>query len=140
MYLYVQVYGLTHLRVYVLWLLVVLTVWTVLLTAGLFKTGIPFFRIITIFVTVWYLMLAYSLPDIWIAAYDLTLPKVPHEFLMHEVYPDAAQVIKDDGHVWEEYVTWNDNLVDVYNRKNALEKIREYNYFEYKAVKLMSDK
>ncbi len=138
MFLYVQVYGLTHLRVYVLWLLVVLTVWTLLLTAGIFKEGIPFFKIITVFVTVWYLMFAYSLPDTWITAYDLTLEKLPSEFIISETYPDAAQVIRNDGRCWAEYCDYNKYDLQDYNRKNFVEKYREFNFMENRAMELMN--
>ena len=137
MFLYVQVYGLTHLRVYVLWLLVVLTVWTLLLTAGIFKEGIPFFRIITVFVTVWYLMFAYSLPDTWIAAYDLTLEKLPREFLIHDTYPDAAQVLMEDGRCWSEYCTYEKYRLQDYEEKNIIAKFREFNFMEDRAMTLM---
>ena len=100
MFLYVGVYGLSHLRVYVLWLLVVLVVWTTLLTVSIYKDGIPFFRIITVFVTIWYLVLAFSFPDKWIVAYDLQLEKVPDHFIISE---DSAYDLIDKNHTRQEY-------------------------------------
>lgn len=136
MYLYVGVYGLSHLRVYVLWLLVVLTVWTTILIAGIFKEGIHYFRIITVFVTVWYLIFAFSFPDKWIAAYDLSL-KNPPEDLVYEVYPDAAQILYEDGRYWEKYCRYMDNEYKIYKEKNILEFVREYNFSEDAAMKLI---
>ena len=138
MFLYVQVYGLTHLRVYVLWLLVVLTVWTLLLTVQLFKTGIPFFRITVIFVTVWYLMLAYSLPDTWIAAYDISLQKLPEHFITSELYPDAAPIIKEDGRCWDKYCEYMEYDVKEYNNRTLFQQVRQFNFCEYRAMKLIS--
>ena len=136
MYLYVKVYGLSHLRVYVLWLLVVLTVWTTILIAGIFKEGIHYFRIITVFVTVWYLAFAFSFPDKWIASYDLSLPEPPGD-LVYEVYPDAAPVLYEDGRYWEKYCDYMHNDSEIYKEKNVLEHIREYNFSEDAAMKLI---
>ena len=136
MYLYVGVYGLSHLRVYVLWLLVVLTVWTTILIAGIFKDGIHYFRIITVFVTVWYLVFAFSFPDKWIAAYDLSL-NIPPDDLVYEVYPDAAPVLYEDGRFWEKYCRYMQSDYDTYKRKNVLELVREYNFSESAAMDLI---
>jgi hypothetical protein len=136
MYLYVGVYGLSHLRVYVLWLLVVLTVWTTILIAGIFKDGIHYFRIITVFVTVWYLVFAFSFPDKWIAAYDLSLSIAPDD-LVYEVYPDAAPVLYEDGRFWEKYCRYMQSDYDTYKRKNVLELVREYNFSESAAMDLI---
>ncbi len=137
MYLYVGVYGLSHLRVYVLWLLVVLAVWTTILTAGIYKQGIPFFRIITVFVTVWYLALAFSFPDKWIVAYDLQLEKVPEHFIIYETYPDAAPVIKEDGTLWDRYCNYYDNDMKIYEEKNIIQHFREFNFSEERAYDLI---
>ncbi len=136
MYLYVGVYGLSHLRVYVLWLLVILTVWTTILIVGIFKEKLPYFRIITVFVSVWYLAFAFSMPDKWIAAYDLSLERVPTD-LVYEVYPDAAQIIKDDGRYWEKYCNFYHNELDDYKEKNILQFVREYNISEDSAMRLV---
>ena len=136
MYLYVGVYGLSHLRVYVLWLLVILTVWTTILIVGIFKEKLPYFRIITVFVSVWYLAFAFSMPDKWIAAYDLSLERVPTD-LVYEVYPDAAQIIKDDGRYWEKYCNFYHNELDDYKEKNILQFVREYNISEDAAMRLV---
>ncbi|MBO4883042.1 MAG: DUF4173 domain-containing protein [Lachnospiraceae bacterium] len=136
MYLYVGVYGLSHLRVYVLWLLVILTVWTTILIIGIFKEDLPYFRIITVFVSVWYLAFAFSMPDKWIAAYDLSLEKVPTD-LVYEVYPDAAPILKEDGRYWEAYCRFMDNSLTDYEEKNILEYIREYNFSEDYAMRLV---
>ena len=138
MFLYVGVYGLSHLRVYVLWLLVVLFVWTTILTVGIYKNNIPYFRIITVFVTVWYLIFAFSFPDKWIAAYDLSLERVPTD-LVYEVYPDAAPILKEDGRYWEKYCRYMHNDFEIYKEKNILQFIREYNVSEDAAMSLLQD-
>ena len=137
MYLYVGVYGLSHLRVYVLWLLVVLAVWTTILTVGIYKDGIPFFRIITVFVTIWYLVLAFSFPDKWIVAYDLQLEKVPDHFIVYETYLDAAPVIMEDGTLWDKYCRYNNNDLKIYQEKNIIQHIREFNFSENRAYDLI---
>ena len=136
MYLYVGVYGLSHLRVYVLWLLVILTVWTTILIAGIFRENIPYFRIITVFVSVWYLVFAFSMPDKWITAYDLSLKNVPTD-LVYEVYPDAAPILKEDGRFWTDYCRYLHNDLDEYREKNILSFAREYNFSEDYAMRLI---
>ena len=135
MYLYVSVYGLSHLRVYVFWLLVVLAVWTTLLIVGIFKE-LPFFRMITVFVTVWYLIFVFSVPDRWIAAYDLSLENPPTD-LAFEVYPDAAPVLKADGRYWEQYCRIMESDYEEYTDKSTLKFIREYNFGEDRAMRLI---
>ncbi len=137
MFLYVGVYGLSHLRVYVLWLLVVLVVWTTLLTVSIYKDGIPFFRIITVFVTIWYLVLAFSFPDKWIVAYDLQLEKVPDHFIIYETYLDAAPVIMEDGTLWDKYCSYHRNDLEIYKENNILQHIREFNFSEDSAYDLI---
>ena len=136
MYLYVGVYGLSHLRVYVLWLLVILTVWTTILIIGIFKDDLPYFRIITVFVSVWYLVFAFSMPDKWIAAYDLSLENVPTD-LVYEVYPDAAPVLMEDGRYWDKYCSYMHDDLDEYREKNIIEFLREYNFSEDYAMRLI---
>ena len=138
MYLYVGVYGLSHLRVYVLWLLVILTVWTTILIAGIFKENIPYFRIITVFVSVWYLAFAFSMPDKWITAYDLSLKNVPTD-LVYEVYPDAAPILKEDGRYWDDYCRYMHNDLDEYREKNIISFAREYNFSEDAAMRLIGN-
>lgn len=135
MYLYVSVYGLSHLRVYVLWLLVVLAVWTTLLIVGIYKE-LPFFRLITVFVTVWYLAFVFSVPDRWIAAYDLSLETPPSD-LAYEVYPDAAPVLAEDGRYWFEYCRIMHSDYEEYKEKSTLKFIREYNFGEDRAMRLI---
>ena len=135
MYLYVSVYGLSHLRVYVFWLLVVLAVWTTLLIVGIFKE-LPFFRLITVFVTVWYLIFVFSVPDRWIAAYDLSLETPPTD-LAFEVYPDAAPVLQADGRYWEQYCRIMNSDYEEYADKSTLKFIREYNFGEDRAMRLI---
>lgn len=138
MYLYVGVYGLSHLRVYVLWLLVVLTVWTTLLIAGIFKDGIHYFRIITVFVTVWYLVLAFSFPDKWIVSYDLGLAVPPND-IYYEDYPDAVSIVLEEGNdeEWEIYTRHLYDTIGDYKDKNILEKAREFNFSEDAGLKLL---
>ena len=112
------------------------TVWTTILIAGIFKEGIHYFRIITVFVTVWYLAFAFSFPDKWIASYDLSLPEPPGD-LVYEVYPDAAPVLYEDGRFWEKYCRYMQSDYDTYKRKNVLELVREYNFSEDAAMKLI---
>ncbi len=138
MYLYVGVYGLSHLRVYVLWLLVVLTVWTTLLIVGIFKEGIHYFRIITVFVTVWYLIFAFSFPDRWIVSYDLSLTTPPND-ICYEDYPDAADIVYQygDEDLWHIYRKYTSDIITEYNEKNIIEHIREYNFFEDAGIKMI---
>ena len=138
MYLYVKVYGLSHLRVYVLWLLVVLTVWTTILITGIFKEGIHYFRIITVFVTVWYLILAFSFPDRWIVSYDLSLSNPPSD-IRYVDYPDAADIVYEygDEDIWHTYTIYTSDTITEYRKKNILERAREFNFSEDAGINII---
>jgi hypothetical protein len=136
MFLYVGVYGLSRLRVDVLWLLVVLSVWTLILTIGIFRKNLPYFRLIMVFSTVWFLIFGYSMPDRWIASYDLKLDEPPTD-LVYEVYLDAADIIYEDGRYWDKYCRYLHSDQCIYEEKNPISFIREYNFMEDAGMRLI---
>lgn len=72
MLLYIGEYQLTFLRVFVLWFLVILSIWLAFLITGIYKRDFPVFRASMVVITVGYLLFAFSNPEYQIAKYDLT--------------------------------------------------------------------
>ena len=71
MIMYVRAYDLTFLRLFVLWFLVVLSVWLGAVLAGILRGGMPVFRFCLAVGTVLYLLFAFAHPDYWIAKYNI---------------------------------------------------------------------
>ncbi len=71
MIMYVRAYDLTFLRLFVLWFLVVLSVWLGAVLAGILRGGMPVFRFCLAAGTVLYLLFAFAHPDYWIAKYNI---------------------------------------------------------------------
>ena len=71
MFLYIDAYRLTFLRVLVLWALAVIAVVLVGILCSIFRPDFPLFRYIMVVVTVFYIVLAYAKPDYWIARYNM---------------------------------------------------------------------
>ena len=70
MFLYIDVYKLTFLRLYVLWALAVMAVVMAGIIVYLFRPGMPFARFAAcVLVSLW-MIFAYAKPDYLIAAYD----------------------------------------------------------------------
>ena len=71
MYLYIDVYKLTFLRLYVLWALAVIAVIMAGIIVYLFRSGMPFARFAAcVLVSLW-MLFAYAKPDYLIAAYNI---------------------------------------------------------------------
>ena len=49
----------------------------------------------------------------------------------------AAPVLYEDGRYWEKYCDYMHNDSEIYKEKNVLEHIREYNFCEDAAMKLI---
>lgn len=71
-YLYIEAYQLTRLRVLVVAALLVLAILLTAVIRSIYKTGFPLFRFTTVVVTVVYLGLSLSHMDAWIAAYNIS--------------------------------------------------------------------
>ncbi len=71
MVMYVMSYGLSFLRLFVLWFILMMAVWFIAIIAGLFNEKITLFRFFLVSATVLYLLFAFVHPDYWIARYNI---------------------------------------------------------------------
>lgn len=71
MYLYVQAYGLTWLRLMVWWALLVITVWMTLVIVTIYRESFPLFKAGLAVVTVLYLCMALARPEAVVARYEM---------------------------------------------------------------------
>ena len=94
MILYIQIYNLTFLRILVLWGLAVLTFLFVGVLLCIFKPDFPLFRYSMVVVTCFYVVLAFSHPDLIIAKVNLENKggKLDYKYLA-DLSTDAAPVL-----------------------------------------------
>ncbi|MBR6327150.1 MAG: DUF4173 domain-containing protein [Lachnospiraceae bacterium] len=135
MILYVQAYGFTRLRIYVLWALVALAYCMSVLTVSIFREHTKVYRLCVIFVTCWYLAFAFSHPDAWIARYNLSLDK-RDDYLVYDTSLDAATVIHEAGGVlsYRYFQQHNEEMAD-YMEGNLYYRIRHFNTSLWSASK-----
>lgn len=73
MFMYIERYNLTFLRIFVLWALAVIFLLMTGITIFIYKQNYPLFFYSVAIVTVFYIGLSFSHPDYWIARYNLNL-------------------------------------------------------------------
>lgn len=73
MFMYIERYNLTFLRIFVLWALTVIFLLMTGITIFIYKQNYPLFFYSVAIVTVFYIGLSFSHPDYWIARYNLNL-------------------------------------------------------------------
>lgn len=71
MIIYISVYQLTFLRIFVLWSLFVIAILMIGILISIYKEKFPLYRYSMIVVTVFYIGLAFSHPDYFIASYNM---------------------------------------------------------------------
>lgn len=87
MFLYIQAYQLTRLRVLVLFALLVLAVLFAGVIRNIFQESFPLFRYSVAVVTVLYLALSFSHMDLWIASYNIAHDQTSY---LYELSTDAS--------------------------------------------------
>lgn len=73
MILYIRAYHLTFLRIFVLWALVVIAILMIGIIINIYKETFPLFRYSMVVVTVFYIGLAFSHPDYFVANYNMSI-------------------------------------------------------------------
>ena len=94
MVLYVGAYGLTFLRLFVLWQLVVIAMWMIGIAISICRPSFALFRYGMVIVTALYIILALIRPDYWIARYNIAQGNIDGSYLS-ELSADAAAAIAD---------------------------------------------
>ncbi len=93
MILYIQEYGLTFLRVFVLWVLALIFLTLTGIVLAIFYERFSLMRYYLICFFVWYLLFGYSHPDCYIAAYNLNYDQIEGNldvYYLNEMSADAA--------------------------------------------------
>lgn len=135
MCLYVSAYGLTFLRVLVLWFLLVLALFFAGVIVQIVKADFPLFRYGLAVVSCCYLVLAFAKPDYWIARYNTSIDTyIEHTSRedysydysnLRSLSSDAAPILIPKGYSYD-YVT-NDSFREFnFSRAAAYKLNREY--------------
>ena len=118
MVIYIQYYYLTFLRIFVLWMLAVLTLIFAGVIASIVKESFPLFRYSLVVFTCLYIGLSFSHPDYWIAKVNLaSTEETRNEFFkgtayedyyfLSELSADAAPIlvdwIREEGYYLDSY-------------------------------------
>jgi len=135
MCLYIQNYRLTFLRVFVLWMLVLIGVLLGGIVAQIYRQTFPLFRYMIVVVTIAVFAFGIVRPDYWIAKYDIThMPQRENESLLPYLSTDAAPVIAGHHGQWvKEYV----NGIEYDMESNH--GVRSYNFSYAKAQELFQN-
>ena len=116
--MYINAALLTHLRIWVLWGLAVLSLLFVAVIISIYKHGFPLFKYSIIVVSILYALLSFARPDYIIAKYNLTYMNTIEKGIAEQDYDylenlstDAAVVIKDYKDDWADryFIKFNDN-------------------------------
>lgn len=130
MILYIRMYNLTFSRIFVLWVLFVLTLLFIGVIVNLYKKQFPLFGYCIVVITLCYLVLSFSHPDYLIAKYNMEKAKdaitVDYQYL-YSLNEDAAPVLKK--YLTEEQA---ENIWYGYQKKS----IRKFNVSRYIAGRL----
>ena len=114
MLLYISAYGLTFLRVFVLWTLFVMVLILIGTLTLIFRSQFPFVKYTLAVVVIPFLLLTFSRPDAGIARYNLETGQ--DNWYLYQLSADAAPVIlKADPHFLDEYNTPKKDTVRSFN-------------------------
>ncbi|WP_026509643.1 DUF4153 domain-containing protein [Butyrivibrio sp. LC3010] len=149
MILYISVYHLTFMRLFVLWFLVVISLWLAYLLVSLVYEKFPVFSWCMVTVTVMYIAFVFSSPDYQIAKYDLQFvdsERISSEryntdsiqtYLTYDLSMDAVPAFADNRELLMNYRANNYEYSLVKDRKLSFNAIREFNFSEYRARKII---
>ena len=135
MMMYVKNYGMTFLRMLVLWTIALIGLLLVGILVQIFNDRFPLFRYGLLMISVWYIALSFSHTDYWIARYNLSdkvnQSEVDYEYLTR-LSSDAAPVIaKQDGMWVKKYIYYMTKYNDY--------SFRKYNFSRAKALRLFQE-
>ena len=138
MILYIEAYGLTFLRAFVLWALAVIALVMAAALALVFKASFPFVRCAATAAVVTWAVFAFSYPDRWIAEYNIK-NGYDREYTLNDLSSDAVPVIVD---LWDEAaakdVSYSAEAFERAHKKDIRKKdVRNFNLSEYRARKAM---
>ncbi len=133
MMLYIEAYGLTFLRIYVLWALVVIGLAMTGTCVYIYVSGMPFYKYsLTVLALTWMLFI-FTGPDYRIAKYNLTHPEAcDRYYIIHELSVDAAPAVEKyaDKEFKEEYFREK-----IYLKRE--QSIRKFNYSKWRLNRMI---
>ncbi len=153
MIMYIGAYHLTFLRVFVLWFLVVISLWLAYLLTSLIYEKLPVFNMCMVTVTVLYIAFAFANPDYQIARYDLAFMQTGEEhvssgryeygesmsyYLTAEISMDAVPAFEGNYDLLKSYGE-NMYVTKKTDEKFTLNTIRTFNFAKYRANKLIRE-
>ncbi|MBR6337299.1 MAG: DUF4173 domain-containing protein [Ruminococcus sp.] len=137
MVMYIENYGLTQLRVYTTWFMVLTAMIFVFIIIRQFKAGFPLVRAAAVAFTVMFSLLCFSRPDALIARYNMEncYDSITfHDIVeMNDLSADAAAVITEPG-----YRELIDSKYDKSKAKSNAERKNEYSESETGSQYLIS--
>ena len=131
MALYVDVYGLTFLRLFVFWALLVIAVVMAGVIAYLFMPRMPFVKYLIVTVIGLWIIFAYMRPDYQIAKYDLINGKGEY-YVTSTLSEDAATAVKKygDQQTFQKYAS-------KYTYRDSKLGIRRFNFSKWRIKQML---
>jgi hypothetical protein len=125
MVLYIDSYGLTFLRLFVLWALIVIALVMAGVTASIYKNGFEMFKYVFVLVTVAWIVFSAMHPDYFIARYNLKYQDNPDTYyITYSLSCDALPALKNYA-----YDSLNSENICSHLRYEALEYESELKEF-----------
>ena len=135
MMMYVKNYGMTFMRMLVLWTIALIGLLLVGILVQIFNDRFPLFRYGLLMISVWYIALSFSHTDYWIARYNLSdkvnQSEVDYEYLTR-LSSDAAPVIAKQDGMWVKKYIYHMTKYNDYS-------FRKYNFSRAKALRLFQE-
>ncbi|MFA9375319.1 MAG: DUF4153 domain-containing protein [Lachnotalea sp.] len=141
MLMYISIYQLTFLRIFVLWTLLVIAIIMLGIVINIYKNTFPLFRYSMVIVTIFYIGLAFSHPDYFIASYNMksiesnTQPRSQRDdyYCYGDIYY-VTSLSADAAPALAKYKNKDPKVMEYFaNIKNESEKmgIRKFNFSRY---------
>ncbi|MEG2083079.1 MAG: DUF4173 domain-containing protein, partial [Oscillospiraceae bacterium] len=134
MLLYIKNVGLTRLRVYTSWFMVLLALVFVYIVIQQFKTKFPFVRVAVITAVAMFAMLAFSQSDYWIARYNVEAyisgrnKELDSYMIMYELSDDASvYLLEQQGKIKDGADRYNEEIMQYKLNDYKRDKFSTYN-------------
>ena len=153
MFLYIQNFGLTQLRVYTTWFMLLTAIMFIFVIIRQFRSGFPFMRSAAVVFTIFFGILCFSRPDAMIARYNMENCTEHLSYYdiskMSELSADSAavilepkyrQIINDkfkNSHDWSDSeMMFDQGYVELVRKARYDLSKNDYNEYNFSAIKL----
>ncbi len=115
MFLYIRMYGMTQLRIYTTWFMLLLVIFFTLLLVRQFKDSLNIGKILMVSLTVMFALLCFSRPDAWMTRYNAEMYLSGH---LEEFDSSVLSDMSDDA--WSALTAYDTATVDrLLTKKNV---------------------